>query len=421
MGTGKTLVAIEVAKSLGYRPLVVAPKSTHPAWIETLKEQNLDPLDVITIQSLTRSKKQKWYDHDYVKEKLPFPGARYAEKIHKYDHTRWNDEVVSIIWDEVHDTQTPFSGHSRALVDAKGRFNIMASATAAKDPSELWAIGFILGQHSINDFREWACEHGCYRALGKTVKFQNTAFGQVGLQKLHRTLYPEYGTRIDRSEMAEYFPDNQVITDPLDFDDKGGINKLYEEVSDLIDKITDLEGRIDLSDEHAPLVENTRAAQKIEAYKIPVMLDLINEAIRDGFWIVVFTQYRDTQEAISAKLSAIPHSRIVGGQSGKQRANQVALFQDGTHQVALATIDAGGTGLNLHDTHGSRPRMAIISPTWKEKVLHQTLGRTDRAGAQSPVLQRFMFAKGTIEESMAESVRQKLNNLDTLHGSNTSI
>ena len=51
-GSGKTLKAVEVSRSLGFKPLVICPKIVIPAWKAAFVEQSVEHLDVLNYEKL---------------------------------------------------------------------------------------------------------------------------------------------------------------------------------------------------------------------------------------------------------------------------------------------------------------------------------------------------------------------------------
>jgi superfamily II DNA or RNA helicase len=60
--------------------------------------------------------------------------------------------------------------------------------------------------------------------------------------------------------------------------------------------------------------------------------------------------------------------------------------------------------------------VSLISPSFSAQDMRQTLGRLPRAFAKSGVIQKILIAAGTIEENVMRAIRQKLANMDALHG-----
>ena len=112
------------------------------------------------------------------------------------------------------------------------------------------------------------------------------------------------------------------------------------------------------------------------------------------------------------------HTFIQGGQSKDVRDSAIKAFQTGKVNVILCNTAAGGVGVSLHDTTGSAPRLALISPTYNAKEFHQCLGRVDRLGGMSESVQRILVAEETIETSIVKSMMAKIENLKLLHSQN---
>jgi len=83
--------------------------------------------------------------------------------------------------------------------------------------------------------------------------------------------------------------------------------------------------------------------------------------------------------------------------------------------VMLSTIDSGGAGVSLHDVTGRHPRLSLICPTWRATTLRQALGRTHRAGGKTKTLQKLLYCSGSIEEQIADRVRNKLSQIDQIN------
>jgi len=114
---------------------------------------------------------------------------------------------------------------------------------------------------------------------------------------------------------------------------------------------------------------------------------------------IVFTEYRDTLDAI---VTALARSRRVaaihGAMPADARRGAIDAFNDGRVSVLVAT-DAAGEGLNLHH----RCRLVIdFELPWNPVRLEQRIGRVDRLGQQRPVHAIRMFHGGTIEEDVLD-------------------
>ena len=128
---------------------------------------------------------------------------------------------------------------------------------------------------------------------------------------------------------------------------------------------------------------------------------------------MIFTEYRDTLDAIVAALPASPRrvGFIHGGLPANQRRAAVDAFNDGRIDVLVAT-DAAGEGLNLHH----RCRLVIdVELPWNPLRLEQRVGRVDRLGQQRTVHGIRLFHPDTIEGKVLEHLRGRHHRADPRH------
>jgi superfamily II DNA or RNA helicase len=124
---------------------------------------------------------------------------------------------------------------------------------------------------------------------------------------------------------------------------------------------------------------------------------------------LVFTEYRDTLEAIVARLpSSCRAAAIHGGIAADERRRAVDALNGGGIDVLIAT-DAAGEGLNLHH----RCRLVIdFELPWSPVRLEQRAGRVDRIGQGRTVHAIRMFHPGTIESRVLDHLRLRGQSAD---------
>lgn len=398
-GTGKTLCAIEVARRIAPPcVVVVCPKIVIPAWQKAFQEQGVTFFKIINYEKLRTGKTElgSWVRGQFV---WKLPGGSL------------------VIWDEVHRAQGAFTKNSKMLIGAKlcGLRNLALSATAAEDPTELRALGYLLGLHKLTNFVLWAKERGCtFDQWGKLVFTKSASISKAFLTELHKEIYPGKGVKLTRKDLAEHFRETQIISDPLDFGDEGRIASIYQTMEAELAALKERKEQDDPASKGNALTEQLRARQMVELIKIPALLELAEEALAEGRSVAIFVNFEATMKAVCERIKH-PHGVVVGGQKESERREHVENFQLNKTRVIVCNISAGGLGVSLHDEIGNAPRTALISPSFDAKELQQVLGRVDRAGAQSDSIQRILVAAGTIEESILSSLNYKIRNMDTLH------
>ena len=244
--------------------------------------------------------------------------------------------------------------------------------------------------------------------------------------RVHNTLFNtfECASRMNRKDFGDIFPENQIIADS--FDVGGNAAKLQSVYNDMCGELMELEESSKYYSAHHFAVI-MKARRHSELLKVPAMVNWIIDMYREGISPVVFVNFRDSLNAIEKKLNESDSfdgkiSKIVGGQTRKQRDEQIELFQSDISRVCLVMIPAGSTGVSLHDLNGNYPRHTLINPSYSAINILQALGRCHRANGKTPVIQRFFFANGVeIEEKMRQRVGLRLSNLEYLNDGDLSV
>ncbi|ROR02914.1 helicase-related protein [Desulfosoma caldarium] len=128
--------------------------------------------------------------------------------------------------------------------------------------------------------------------------------------------------------------------------------------------------------------------------------------------VIVFTEYRDTLEAIQASLDGDPEfaDRYVilrGGLTRRQRLARQEAFEKPEIRVLLAT-DAASEGLNLQ----RRCRRVIhFELPWNPNRLEQRNGRVDRYGQTREPIIRYLYYPDSPEESVLDQLIAKIEQM----------
>tara|TARA_R100000808_G_scaffold25022_1_gene60549 strand:+ start:218 stop:1531 length:1314 start_codon:yes stop_codon:yes gene_type:complete len=394
-GTGKTVVALEVARRMGMIPFVVCPKTVVSAWVEWYQEffPHMPAAFVLNYEKLRGGK-------------TPF----IKKKGKGFDwYLKGN---ILLIFDEDHRCKAPTSLNSKMMQAAarQGYGMLLLGATSCTDPTEMKAIGYALGLHKGKDWWGWCLRNGCERGRFGGLQFNG---GAKTLKYLHDAIYGEKGSRIRVKDLGDAFPESLVVADSYDVSSPEKIDKVYEEMGDELKKLEDREKE----DEENALTIQLRARQKVELMKVPVLTELALDAFESGHSVAIFISFRDTLSALEKRLSTEGCSvtSLHGDQDDEERKDAIEEFRTDKARVIVCMTQAGGVGISLHDTEGSFPRVSLISPTFSAIDLKQALGRIHRAGAKSKSVQKIVFAAGTVEEKVCQAVRRKLNNIDLIN------
>lgn len=386
-GTGKTVCGAEIARRANANTLVVCPKAVIPSWKKELAERGVEAR-VINYEKLRTGKSEfgKWMNKKWV----------------------WTIPPSLLIFDEAHKCSGVSTQNAKMLIEAKDRHAVlMLSATIASNPMQMRAAGWLLGAHMLGNFYQWALKHGCAKNRWNGIEFTGTHshIEAIAQQIAHRC------ARMTAEELADHFTETQIITEPLQFGDE--ISEIYREMERELLELEERAKQDKTNSAAEALVKQLRARQRVELYKVPVMVDMANDLLAEGKSVAIFVNFQATLDAVCDKLTLAAH--IDGKQSASERQKNIESFQNDVDRVIVCNTAAGGVGISLHDTHGNHPRAAIISPDWNEKNILQVVGRVHRAGGKTPSLQRILFAAGTVEEKVEKSVRKKISLLKTLN------
>src|SRR5205807_2010927 len=128
--------------------------------------------------------------------------------------------------------------------------------------------------------------------------------------------------------------------------------------------------------------------------------------------LVVFTQFRKTQEMLRAKLAAAGHDVAVfhGGLSRLEREAAIEHFR-GSARLLLCS-ESGSEGRNLQFAHG----LCNFDLPWNPMKIEQRVGRLSRIGQRSDVYVFNLVAAGTVEAAVLHLLEAKLNMFELVIG-----
>jgi SWI/SNF-related matrix-associated actin-dependent regulator 1 of chromatin subfamily A len=142
--------------------------------------------------------------------------------------------------------------------------------------------------------------------------------------------------------------------------------------------------------------------------KRPAVVEMVKEAVDAKQKVVVFTYLREQCEAIARDVVWTNGSVFVanGDQTPEQRDVAAQGFREcGSPAVFVATIDSVGVAISLVGAD----LVIFADLSYDPSKLLQAEGRAHRIGSERPVLVRYVVAAGTLDESVAEIVVDKLD------------
>jgi superfamily II DNA or RNA helicase len=387
MGLGKTLQALCVLQG---RALVVCPRSVLHNWAAEI--QKFRPgLSVNAYHGPNRE----------------LTGA--SVTLTTYALLRLDLERLSaeswdaVVLDEAQAIKNPDSQVARAAYRLSAAFRICLSGTPVENRlEELWSQlhftnpGLLAGR---KDFE---------RRYADPIQAGTAA----AAERLRRRIRPFVLRRLKRDVAAE-LPPRTDVTLEVELDELE--RNTYDAVraatrKDVVEKLAAggnvlaaLEALLRLRQAacHAGLLPGQSAET---SSKVSRLLLALEDAAADGHKALVFSQWTGMLDLVEPHLreATLPFVRLDG--STRDREGVVNQFQSAAGPpVMLASLKAGGTGLNLT----AADHVFLLDPWWNPAVEEQAADRAHRIGQDRPVFVYRLVARDTVEAGILALQKRK--------------
>jgi superfamily II DNA or RNA helicase len=401
-GIGKTYQALAVCRELSLKPLIICRKAGIAGWRRACAYMKIEPFLIANWEAVRTAK--------LAVNDLPILIRKKREYRAGYDYTWRLPKGIILIFDEAHLGFNDDSQNNALWTASAGRASLSLSATFADRPVRLKGLFTVLRIMQPAEFDKWLVDRGHFFNQYNEIE-SLTALDDM--KAINKVLYPKYGYRIsyDDPEVKKFFPERVIQTEVVDLGEKIVLeqNHLYNEMIQKAAKLKEMGKQAEL------MVAELRYRQAAELNKVKVLAEMAQEYLYEGMAVVVFVNFRETLRYLAETLNT--KSMIFGNQEkyGLDRDAVVDAFQSGSERLLLCMTDAGGQSISLHDVHGYARRISLICPTYNPVALQQVLGRTLRAGSKSTPIMKLVYAAGTVEEKVAETVNKKLDNIAALN------
>lgn len=393
-GSGKTYLAMDCARRIGGRWLVVAPKATLTQWRRVAEGFGLAELVHCINPERISTFRSEWYDGE--KWRLPA-------------------DTKGVVIDELH---RGCSGMDSKFTLAVARLKaykihgLLMSATPAVSPLQMRAVSWWAGLCTFDrvGFIGWCRRNGVSEVFIKdrrTWKFTtNKAKAQAHMADIRRSFGGSF-ISLTPDEIPG-FPTETADIAYLDVceKDKAAVDKALAEMSDrLKSKPKDWLAMVGRERERIEFILSEPLAERVAA------TDEDTSVVT--FWN--FTEPRLRFEKKLKELTGEPVASIYGGQKDEDRQEGIDAFTRDDIRFASVMAAAGGAGISLHGlaSLGRRPRAAFVIPSFSASELQQCFGRIRRVGG-GHATQHIVIATGTIQERVVKSLESKLDNLAAL-------
>ena len=312
-----------------------------------------------------------------------------------------------VIFDEAHRCKNYKSVTSRLLLSIKdtGCKILLLSATITDKLICFKPFGVVFGFYDdIKMHNVWMRRQTKMHTIKYKDGKQSIAGGDVKLDIIHNSIFPNNGSRM---KISDLFPKNRIVSQSYLCKDYDKVQENYDIINEVLEDLKNQESRAEA------LGKIIKARQKIEMYKIPIFIDLVEEALDNKYSVVFFVNYIETMNTLAHHLKT--DCLIHGCQNMEKRQSCIDDFQANKRNILIAIMQVGGVGISLHDIHGVYPRMSLISPTWTWQDIKQALGRIHRAGAKTPALQKIIYCAQTYEDTLCRIISRKINTISAIN------
>ena len=376
------------------------------------------------------------------------PGQVYLttyERMEGFEYANGLKDAI-IIFDEAHALKNAESNRAKTGIQLAGEAHgvVYASATPADKPQH---IDYMM---RANIF-EGKSRDAAYRSLGLTERTIKVGKGRnqrqitvwvvdssIGSQEVYKRMgklfdrMTEQGQMIKREISMDGIP-VQFQKLPIDAAGKAILQKIEDaftrngEVSGLQKALVLMHQRRQQEPMKIPIVKNLVKQELDAGRQVVVFLSRVNDSEvvkRTKVWgsnrelvdIIeeIIHQSEGTVKTLKAELEAMGIKDIAELHGGTKVKAPVSMdqFQNGSARVMLATLESGGTGINLDDITGNAPRTIIFMTAPFSAVENiQGAGRVWRMTTKSQPKIVYLFGDTPTDQWNAAIIAEKMKML----------
>lgn len=310
-------------------------------------------------------------------------------------------DIGLIAFDECHKAKNPRSQQAKGILKLQSETMIAMTGTPLMNtPEDLFVILKWLGyeKHSFTSFKNHYCVYGGFGGY--------EIMGYKNLSELQERLN-DIMLRRKKEEVLD-LPEKTYIDEYVEMTVKQ--KKVYDEVT------MDIKMNIDqIKMSNNPLAELIRMRQATgytgilsssiqESAKLDRMEELVEEAVKNGKKVVIFSNWTQITEEVINRLTDYNPLIITGDTKDEQRQLWVDKFQnDDKYKVIIGTTGAMGTGLTL--TAGTVE--IFLDEPWNMALKEQCVDRCHRIGQKNNLTIYTLMCTDTIDQRIHELVIKK--------------
>jgi SNF2 family DNA or RNA helicase len=409
MGLGKTVQSLSylASEQNAFPALIVAPLVTLQNWQREIEKF-----------LMRKSRNGRLVEGEAPTSTIIRVGK--SEDLGKYDFYIINYELLykrykdlaklglrTIVCDEVQNLRSKTTQKYHAIKKLAAlesvRYRVGLSGTPIYNRgSEIWPIVDILRPGLLGSFKEF-CEYFCYvNEKGKAIVLENKRESLRNMLQKHVMLRRKKTDVL--SELKEKIRYKEIIDSDINY-----YNKELERIwKKLEDERKEAQTAFDASTAYQRAIQSER--QAAGAAKLPHVINFVKNIMEIEESVVVFCHHKSIHSLLHQSLSEFKPASIIGGQTDKQRQDNIDSFQNGQTKLMIAGLRAGNVGINL-----TRAKYVIFAELdWSPAIHLQAEDRLHRIGQKNTVFAYYLIGNGTLDEHVAKVLVDKSYEIDTI-------
>lgn len=268
--------------------------------------------------------------------------------------------------------------------------------------SEIWPIVDILRPGLLGSFKEF-CEYFCYiNEKGKAIVLENKR------ESLRNMLQKHVMLRRKKTDVLSELKEKIRYKEIIDADIAYYNNELAKIWQKLENERKEAQTAFDASTAYQRAIQSERQAAGVA--KLPHVINFVKNIMEIEESVVVFCHHKAIHSLLHQSLAEFRPSSIIGGQTDKDRQQQIDSFQNGDTKLMIAGLRAGNVGINL-----TRARYVIFAELdWSPAIHLQAEDRLHRIGQKSTVFAYYLIGNGTLDEHVAKVLVDKSYEIDAI-------
>ncbi len=409
MGLGKTVQSLSylASEQNAFPALIVAPLVTLQNWQREIEKF-----------LMRKSRNGRLVEGEAPTSTIIRVGK--SEDLGKYDFYIINYELLykrykdlaklglrTIVCDEVQNLRSKTTQKYHAIKKLAAlesvRYRVGLSGTPIYNRgSEIWPIVDILRPGLLGSFKEF-CEYFCYvNEKGKAIVLENKRESLRNMLQKHVMLRRKKTDVL--TELKEKIRYKEIIDSDINY-----YNKELERIwKKLEDERKEAQTAFDASTAYQRAIQSER--QAAGAAKLPHVINFVKNIMEIEESVVVFCHHKSIHTLLHQSLSEFKPASIIGGQTDKQRQDNIDSFQGGQTKLMIAGLRAGNVGINL-----TRAKYVIFAELdWSPAIHLQAEDRLHRIGQKNTVFAYYLIGNGTLDEHVAKVLVDKSYEIDAI-------